>query len=85
MEEMESPRLKVLMKVRNLAIHDDDFRREVMKDPGKALRENGFALNTEELITLAGFHRLVEDLRGERDEELVEVLKKNKGDHRWGR
>lgn len=84
MEEMESPRLKVLMKVRNLAIQDDDFRREVMADPGKALRENGFALNTEELIILAGFHRLVEDLR-ERDEELVKVLKKNTGKHRWGR
>ncbi len=82
MAEMERARLQALQRVNALAIQDDDFRREGIENLASTLSRSGFALNPEEMDILIRFRN---EAASWSDEELVKVLKKNKGEHRWRR
>ncbi len=81
MEEMESIRLEALMRINNLAIQDDDFRREGIRNLGRVLRKSGFVLSPEEVIILEDFRK---EAAGWDDEDLVECLRRQTGQTRWG-
>jgi hypothetical protein len=54
-EGMEEIRLEALRALTILAVHDEEFRREMWDDPEGTLERYGFALNDTEMAQVSNF------------------------------
>jgi hypothetical protein len=61
MEGMEEIRLEALRALTILAVHDEEFRREMWDDPEGTLGRYGFALNDAEMEQVNNFFYAVRE------------------------
>ena len=61
MERMEEIRLEALRALTILAVHDEEFRREMWDDPEGTLDRYGFALNDPEMAQVNNFFYAVRE------------------------
>jgi hypothetical protein len=60
-ERMEEIRLEALRALTILAVHDEEFRREMWDDPEGTLDRYGFALNDPEMAQVNNFFYAVRE------------------------
>ena len=61
MERGEEIRLEALRALTILAVHDEEFRRDMWDDPEGALERYGFALNPAEMAQVNNFINAVRE------------------------